>query len=85
MKSFVLISLVRREKIVGIIVFSNTPSLSLGRQLVVVNSYNLLHELCDDKRFPKLVTGAVKEISALVHDGLFTYVGMSTVLPHYIH
>lgn len=45
-----------------------------GRQLVVVNGYNLLNELCDDKRFPKLVSGAVKEISALVHDGLFTYV-----------
>ena len=45
----------------------------LGRQLVVINSHNLLNELCDDKRFPKLVTGAVKEISALVHDGLFTY------------
>lgn len=75
MKSSVWISLVRRGKIAGVIVFSNTSRLPLGRQLVIVNSYNLLNELCDDKRFPKLVTGSVKEISALVHDGLFTYVG----------
>jgi len=53
----------------------------LGRQLVVVNSHNLLSELCDDKRFPKLVTGAVKEISALVHDGLFTYVDCTPPQP----
>lgn len=55
-------------------VFLSSCPLFLGRQLVVVNSYNLLNELCDDKRFPKLVSGAVQEIAALVHDGLFTYV-----------
>jgi cytochrome P450/NADPH-cytochrome P450 reductase len=65
---------VRRGKLAAVIAFSNTSCLPLGRQLVVVNSYSLLNELCNDKRFPKLVTGAVKEISALVHDGLFTYV-----------
>ena len=30
--------------------------------------------MCDDKRFPKLVAGPIKEIAAIVHDGLFTYV-----------
>lgn len=50
-----------------------------GRQMVVVSSHSLLTELCDDKRFPKLVSGAVKEISALVHDGLFTYVAFALI------
>ena len=66
--------MVRPEKIARVIGFLTHLSRFLGRQLVVVNSYNLLNELCDDKRFPKLASGAVKEIAALVHDGLFTYV-----------
>ena len=48
-----------------------------GRNVVVINTYDLLHEACDDKRFPKAVSSAIKEISALVHDGLFTCVTTS--------
>ena len=51
-----------------------TRSLNLGRKVVVINSYNLLHEACDDKRFSKAVIAHLKEIAGLVHDGLFTYV-----------
>lgn len=40
----------------------------------MINSYNLLHEVCDDKRFSKAVIAHLKEIAGLVHDGLFTYV-----------
>ena len=45
------------------------------RRVVVINSYDLLHEICNDKRFPKAIAAHIKEISALVHDGLFTCVG----------
>lgn len=44
------------------------------RRVVVVNSYELLHEICNDKRFPKAIAAHIKEVSALVHDGLFTCV-----------
>ena len=81
-KFIVWISLVRQEKVIRIIVFYDALCLFLGRQLVVVNSNNLLSELCDDKRFPKLVSGAVKEISVLVHDGLFTYADCTPSQPH---
>lgn len=51
-----------------------TRSWNLGRTVVVINSYNLLHEICDDKRFSKAVVAHLKEIAGLVHDGLFTFV-----------
>ena len=54
----------------------------LGRRVVVISSYNLLNEVCDDKRFPKHVSGAVKEICNIVHDGLFTYVECHTPSRH---
>lgn len=47
---------------------------NLGRKVVVISSYNLLHEVCDDKRFSKAVIAHLKEIAGLVHDGLFTCV-----------
>ncbi|KAK3290376.1 cytochrome P450 [Chaetomium fimeti] len=39
---------------------------------VVVSSQALVHELCDDKRFKKPVSGPLEEIRNGVHDGLFT-------------
>ena len=59
-------------------------SLSKGQQLVIVSSYDLLNELCDDQGFPKLVSRALKEISALVHDGLFTYVTFTLPQSHHV-
>lgn len=64
--------------------FSNNYPSFLGRRLAVVSSYNLLNELCDDKRFPKYVSGAVKEIGNIVHDGLFTYVGRTPFQSHHV-
>ena len=84
-KSSVWTSLVRPIKIARVTGVSTHYLIFLGRQLVVVNSYNLLNELCDDKRFPKLASGAVKEIAALVHDGLFTYAERVPFSSHRIH
>ncbi|OCH86500.1 cytochrome P450 [Obba rivulosa] len=43
-----------------------------GRTLVVVNTYELLNELCDERRFYKGVTGALEEVRNGVADALFT-------------
>ena len=40
--------------------------------LIVVSNYELFNELCDEKRFTKIVAGPVPELRNLVHDGLFT-------------
>ncbi|THH28054.1 hypothetical protein EUX98_g6131 [Antrodiella citrinella] len=44
----------------------------LGRRSVVVNSYRLLNEVCDDKRFYKNLSGPLVETRAGLADGLFT-------------
>lgn len=44
----------------------------LGKTLVFVASVALAEELCDEKRFRKLVGGPIVEIRAAVHDSLFT-------------
>jgi cytochrome P450/NADPH-cytochrome P450 reductase len=38
----------------------------------MLNSYQLAHEVLDEKRFHKTVAGALKEIRILIGDGLFT-------------
>lgn len=44
----------------------------LGKQIVFVSNVALLEEVCDEKRFRKLVTGPVVEMRNLAHDCLFT-------------
>ena len=44
----------------------------LGKTVVFVASAALTEEVCDEKRFRKLVSGPIKEIRYAVHDSLFT-------------
>jgi cytochrome P450/NADPH-cytochrome P450 reductase len=44
----------------------------LGRSVVVVNTQELANEICDEKRFHKVPSGALKEVRNGVGDGLFT-------------
>lgn len=46
-----------------------------GRTAVLVSSYALVNELCDEKRFRKSVRGVLNEVRAGVGDGLFTATG----------
>ncbi|KAM5540807.1 hypothetical protein V8D89_005451 [Ganoderma adspersum] len=46
-----------------------------GDRRIVVNSYELANEVCDDKRFPKIVNGALEELRRGVGDALFTAYG----------
>ncbi|KAF2730502.1 cytochrome P450 [Polyplosphaeria fusca] len=43
-----------------------------GRKLVVCNNYELNNDLCDGTRFEKVIGAALKEVRALIADGLFT-------------
>jgi cytochrome P450/NADPH-cytochrome P450 reductase len=43
-----------------------------GRVVIHCNSYALVKQLSDDKRFKKPVTGSLNELRRLVGDGLFT-------------
>ncbi|HWQ33993.1 MAG TPA: cytochrome P450 [Blastocatellia bacterium] len=43
-----------------------------GRVVIVVSSYELVNELCDEKRFDKSVRGALKLVRRFGGDGLFT-------------
>jgi cytochrome P450 / NADPH-cytochrome P450 reductase len=45
---------------------------TFGQKRVFVTSQRLLEELCDEKRFGKLVAGPLKELRNGIHDGLFT-------------
>ncbi|KAL7933075.1 cytochrome P450 [Trichoderma chlorosporum] len=50
--------------------------LSIGStKLVIVSSYELVDEVCDDDRFRKSIQGDLEELRAVVHDGLFTSSG----------
>lgn len=42
------------------------------RVLIVVSGYDLVHELCDDKRFEKSIRGALGLVRRFAGDGLFT-------------
>jgi cytochrome P450/NADPH-cytochrome P450 reductase len=46
----------------------------LGTRLIFCNSYELQHELSDDKRFKKVVVDALEKIRRVSGDGLFTSV-----------
>ncbi|KAK5114823.1 hypothetical protein LTR62_001980 [Meristemomyces frigidus] len=43
-----------------------------GKQRVVISSQRLLAELCDEKRFGKIVAASLAELRHGTHDGLFT-------------
>src|SRR5450755_232035 len=44
----------------------------MGQPLVVASGYELVHELSDEKRFGKVVRGALRRVRAIGGDGLFT-------------
>jgi len=44
----------------------------LGRPLVVVSGFELVNEICDEKRFDKKIWAPLKEVRAFAGDGLFT-------------
>ncbi|KAM5535289.1 hypothetical protein V8D89_011043 [Ganoderma adspersum] len=46
-----------------------------GEKRIAINSYELANEVCDDKRFPKMVGGALEELRRGIGDGLFTSYG----------
>ncbi|PIL35108.1 cytochrome P450 [Ganoderma sinense ZZ0214-1] len=46
-----------------------------GDRRIIVNSYKLTNEVCDDKRFPKTVNGALDELRHGLGDALFTAYG----------
>ncbi|KAB8262944.1 cytochrome P450 [Aspergillus pseudonomiae] len=43
-----------------------------GRTTVFISTYDLVNEVCDEKRFKKSVNSALSEVRNGVHDGLFT-------------
>lgn len=45
---------------------------SAGTTKVIITSVELMDEFCDEKRFVKVVRGALNEVRAAVGDGLFT-------------
>src|SRR5438876_3610129 len=44
----------------------------MGSPIVVASGYDLVHELSDEKRFGKVVRGALRRVRAIGGDGLFT-------------
>lgn len=44
----------------------------LGLDMVVLSSWKLVNEACDDERFQKSIKGEIEELRNVVHDGLFT-------------
>ncbi|KAL8388716.1 hypothetical protein RB599_010054 [Gaeumannomyces hyphopodioides] len=50
-----------------------------GTDLIVVSSWELVHEICDDSRFKKSIKGDLEELRSAVNDGLFTSTGEEEV------
>lgn len=46
-----------------------------GRSVVFVSSYDLVNEVCNEKRFEKDIRGVLDQVRHGVHDGLFTAKG----------
>ncbi|MEM7060531.1 MAG: cytochrome P450 [Pseudomonadota bacterium] len=44
----------------------------MGTPIVVASGHDLVHELCDEKRFDKAVRGSLRRVRAIGGDGLFT-------------
>ena len=44
----------------------------INRKLIIVSDSKLIDELCDEKRFHKIVAGPVEKLRVLAGDGLFT-------------
>lgn len=47
----------------------------MGHERIVVSNYELLNELCDEKRFSKQPSGALMQVRNGTGDGLFTAFG----------
>jgi cytochrome P450/NADPH-cytochrome P450 reductase len=43
-----------------------------GAERVVIASQELMNEICDEKRFQKVIAAALEQVRNGVHDGLFT-------------
>jgi cytochrome P450/NADPH-cytochrome P450 reductase len=56
----------------------------LGKRRVVISSVELLNEVCDEKRFGKVVTAALNEVRNATGDGLFTAVSLGRVTRVYV-
>lgn len=52
----------------------------LGHDMVVLSSWKLVNEACDDERFQKSIKGELEELRNVVHDGLFTVRLISSTL-----
>jgi hypothetical protein len=50
-----------------------TSNYVTGRKVIVFNSYGLINEASDEKRFAKSLNGNTLNVRNAVHDGLFTY------------
>ncbi|OLN81882.1 Bifunctional P-450:NADPH-P450 reductase 4 [Colletotrichum chlorophyti] len=46
-----------------------------GRSRIIVSSWELVHESCDDSLYQKFIEGELEILRAAVHDGLFTSFG----------
>ena len=44
----------------------------VSKKIIVVSSYELAHEVADDERFEKFITGPLKELRPMIGDALFT-------------
>lgn len=44
----------------------------VGNEFLVLSSFELVNEVCDDDRFEKYVGGALEKVRMLAGDGLFT-------------
>jgi cytochrome P450 / NADPH-cytochrome P450 reductase len=44
----------------------------INRQVIVLSSFDLINEVCDDERFEKIVTGVLETVRIFVKNGLFT-------------
>ena len=43
-----------------------------GKARIIINTQELLNEVCDGKRFTKTVSGPLGEVQNNIHEGLFT-------------
>lgn len=77
--SFPLLSILRLAAVYGDIFKLDLVS----RRSVVISSYELVNEVMDESRFKKSPTGPLKELRALLGDGLFSAYGHEEVRSPY--
>jgi cytochrome P450/NADPH-cytochrome P450 reductase len=72
-----LLSLVRLAVIHGPIYQLKVP----GNLIVIVSSQELVHEVCDEKRFEKLLSAPLVQVRNFAGDGLFTAYNDEVLVP----